>query len=168
MNEVRCPICNYKLIDCQCLYSGSCHPDRSKREEVVLHHLYLLTPEQIDHIKILQKAQKESYGDDEKNKILKELNHPYLTINKLLESEGFELEGCSPEGYDCDYEKVIPHDDIYRLWISVSLRDRKVYFYDEYDCGGKISNSIIKIPGDIDLWDYSFIYWLRSEIENNI
>lgn len=76
MDEVRCPICNYKLKDCQCLYSGSCHPDRSKREEVVLHHLYLLTPEQIEHIKTLQKAQKECYEDEEKRRILKELNNP--------------------------------------------------------------------------------------------
>ena len=168
MDEVRCPICNYKLTDCQCFYSGSCHPDRSKREEVVLHHLYLLTPEQIDHIKTLQKFQRESYADNEKNKILKELNHPHLIINRLLESEGFELEERSPEGYDCDYEKVIPHDDIYRLWISVSLRDRKIYFYDEYDCGGKIGSYTIKIPKDMDLWGYAFISWLRSEIEDHI
>ena len=56
-----------------------------------------------------------------------------LIVNKLLESEGFELEDHSPAGYDCDYEKVIPHDDIYTLWINVSLRDRKVYFYDFFD-----------------------------------
>ena len=168
MDEVRCPICNYKLIDCQCLYSGSCHPDRSKREEVVRHHLYLLTPEQIDHIKTLQRAQKESYEDDEKNKILKELNHPHQIINRWLESEGFELESCSPEGYDCDYEKVIPHDDIYRLWISVSLRDRKVYFYDEYECGGVIGSYAITIPKYMDLWDSSFIGWLNEEIEEYI
>ena len=83
----------------------------------------------------------------------------------MLESEGFELENHSPEGYDCDYEKVISHDDIYSLWINVSLRDRKVYFYDEYDYGGKISNYTAEIPEDIDLFDYNFIYWLRNEIE---
>ena len=168
MKEVRCPICEYRLKDCQCLYSGSCHPDRSKREEVVLHHLYLLTPEQIDHIKTLQKAQRSSYEDKEKNQILTELKNPTLIVNKLLESEGFELEDHSPEGYDCDYEKVIPHADFYRLWISVSLRNRKVYFYDEYDCGGKIGSYTAKIPDDIYLWDYNFICWLRNEIEDYI
>lgn len=95
-------------------------------------------------------------------------NCNHLIINKLLESEGFELEKCSPEGYECDYEKLIPHDDMYRLWISVSLRDRKVYFYDEYDCGGKVGSYTIKIPKSIDLEDYDFISWLRSEIEDHI
>ena len=110
----------------------------------------------------------ESYADDGKNKILKELNHPHLIINRLLESEGFELEECSQEGYDCDYEKVIPYNDIYRLWISISLRNRKVYFYDEYDCGGKIGSYTARIPEYMDLWDYNFICWLRSEIDGYI
>lgn len=168
MDDVRCPICNYKLKDCQCLYSGSCHPDRSKREEVVLHHLYLLTPEQIEHIKTLQKAQKECYEDKEKCRILKELNNPQLVINRWLEAEGFKLEAYSAEGYDCDYEKVIPHDDIYILYIDVSLRDRKVYFYEEYDCGGEVSSYVATIPGDMDLWSSSFICWLNEEIEEYI
>lgn len=166
MKNIKCPICGYKLEDCQCLYSGSCHPDRSKREEVVLHNLYLLTPEQIEHIADIQKARSASYEDEEKNQILKGLKEPTLLTNKLLESEGFELEDYSPEGYDCDYEKVIPHDDIYCLYVNVSLRDRKVYFYDEYDCGGRISSYITMIPEDIYLWDYSFIVWLRNEIED--
>lgn len=165
MEEIKCPICGYRLKECQCLYSGSCHPDRSKREGVVLHNLYLLSPEQLKHIISIQKAQRGSYEDIEKNQILTELKNPTLIVNKLLESEGFELENHSPDGYDCDYEKVIPHDDIYSLWVNVSLRDRKVYFYDEYDCGGKISGYTAEIPEDIDLFDYSFIYWLRSEIE---
>ena len=91
-----------------------------------------------------------------------------LIVNKLLESEGFRLEPHSPVGYDCDYEKVIPHDDIYTLWVNVSLRDRKVYFYDEYDCGGEISSYTSKIPDYISLYDSSFIAWLRSEIEDCI
>lgn len=168
MEDIKCPICGYKLKECQCLYSGSCHPDRSKREEVVLHNLYLLSQEQLKHIIDIQKAQRNSYEDKEKNQILTELKNPTLIINKLLESEGFELEDHSPEGYDCDYEKVIPHDDIYSLWVNVSLRDRKVYFYDEYDCGGEIGSYTTKIPEDIYLWDYSFIYWLRNEIEDYI
>lgn len=136
MEGTKCPICGYRLEECQCLYSGSCHPDRSKREEVVLHNLYLLSQEQLKHIISVQKAQRCSYEDKEKSQILTELKNPTLIVNKLLESEGFELEDHSAEGYDCDYEKVIPHDDIYSLWVSVSLRDRKVYFYDEHDCGG--------------------------------
>lgn len=168
MEDLKCPICGYRLKECQCLYSGSCHPDRSKREEVVLHNLYLLSQEQLEHIISIQKAQRGSYEDKESNRILTELKNPTLIVNKLLESEGFELERYSPEGYNCDYEKVIPHDDIYSLWVNVSLKDRKVYFYDEYDCGGKIGSYTTKIPEDIDLLDCNFLYWLRNEIEERI
>ena len=135
---------------------------------MVLHNLYLLSSEQLEHIISIQKAQRGSYEDKESNQILTELKNPTLIVNKLLESEGFELERYSPEGYDCDYEKVIPHDDIYCLYVNVSLKDRKVYFYDEYDCGGKINSYITEIPEDIDLFGCSFLYWLRSKIEECI
>ena len=88
--------------------------------------------------------------------------------NRLLESEGFEQEYHSAEGYDCDYEKVIPHDGMYVLYVDVSFKDRKVYFYDEYDCGGVISNHATIIPDAIDLESLSFIEWLKSEIEDYI
>lgn len=88
--------------------------------------------------------------------------------NKLLESEGFEQENYSAEGYDCDYEKVIPHDDMYVLYVDVSFKDRKVYFYDEYDCGGEVRSYISDIPDSIDLESSSFIQWLRDEIEEYI
>lgn len=92
------------------------------------------------------------------------MNNYSCTLKWLIE-EGFYPEKISADGYDCDYEKVIPHDDIYSLWVNVSLNDRMVYFYDEYDCGGKISSYTTEIPEDIDLCDYNFIYWLRNEIE---
>lgn len=37
----KCPICNYRINMCQCRYGGSCHPDRTKRREVVLDNLYM-------------------------------------------------------------------------------------------------------------------------------
>ena len=49
-NETLCPICGYHLTQCQCRYGGSAHPDRSKKREVVLDHLYLLSEEQLRHI----------------------------------------------------------------------------------------------------------------------
>ena len=49
-NEEKCPICGYKLNQCQCYYGGSCHPDRSKRKTVVKDHLYLFSETQVAHI----------------------------------------------------------------------------------------------------------------------
>lgn len=43
--KTKCPICDYELGMCQCLFAGGCHPDRTKIREVVLDHLYLLTEE---------------------------------------------------------------------------------------------------------------------------
>lgn len=71
--NVKCPICSYRISMCQCLYSGSAHPDRSKRREVVLDHLYLLSKPQIKHIINLQKHCQISYGDKERRAILEKL-----------------------------------------------------------------------------------------------
>lgn len=68
-----CPICEYKISDCQCRFSGSAHPDRSKRRQVVLDHLYLFSSEQIQHIIELEKWWCTSYGDEERTRILQEI-----------------------------------------------------------------------------------------------
>ena len=31
--EEKCPICGYKISQCQCTFGGSAHPDRSKRRD---------------------------------------------------------------------------------------------------------------------------------------
>lgn len=73
VEEEYCPICKYKLRQCQCVYSGSAHPDRSKREDVVKDHLYLLTPTQLKHLIELEKFWRTSYSDDEKTAIYEDL-----------------------------------------------------------------------------------------------
>lgn len=72
-NETLCPICGYHLTQCQCRYGGSAHPDRSKKREVVLDHLYLLSEEQLRHIIRLESQWQTSYGDKERSDILKHL-----------------------------------------------------------------------------------------------
>lgn len=73
----KCPICNYEINHCQCTFAGSAHPDRSKRIQVVLDHLYLFSTEQIKHILELEKYWQISYGDDERETIRKELEKEY-------------------------------------------------------------------------------------------
>ena len=74
---IKCPICNYRIENCQCRYRGSAHPDRSKREKVVFDHLFLFNKEQIEHLIKLQEYWQTSYSDEEYNKILKELKKEY-------------------------------------------------------------------------------------------
>lgn len=71
--KTKCPICNYELKMCQCLFAGDCHPDRTKIREVVFDHLYLLTDEQIKHIQYLEKYWNMSYADEEKEEIKRKL-----------------------------------------------------------------------------------------------
>ena len=73
----KCPICNYRIDMCQCRYGGSCHPDRSKRREVVLDHLYMFSYEQIKHIANIQRQCPVSYPDEEREVIRKELSDEY-------------------------------------------------------------------------------------------
>ena len=80
---VECPICGYPIEDCQCIFSGSAHPDRHKREEVVFDHLYLFSEKQIEHLICLESYWKMSYADEEKQKILKELKEEYGEVEEL-------------------------------------------------------------------------------------
>lgn len=45
----------------------------TKRREVVVDHLYLLTPRQVEHIIYLQRHWQTSYKDDEMNRIFDEM-----------------------------------------------------------------------------------------------
>lgn len=68
-----CPICSYTFDHCQCRFAGSAHPDRSKRRQVVLDHLYLLSKKQLEHVIELQTWYQTSYGDEERTVILEQL-----------------------------------------------------------------------------------------------
>ena len=73
MKKDKCPICGYNFKECQCMFSGSSHPDRYKQKVVVQDHLYLLSEEQLKHLIELQKKWRTSYSDKEMEYILKEL-----------------------------------------------------------------------------------------------
>ena len=75
---------------CQCRYSGSCHPDRSKRREVVLDHLYMFSQEQIAHIANIQRQCPVSYPYEDRENIRKELLDEYTpeyNITKIANEE---------------------------------------------------------------------------------
>lgn len=73
LRKTKCPICGYPISMCQCLYGGSCHPDRNEEREVVLSHLHLLSKTQLRHIINLEKYWSTSYEDEKRSKILKRM-----------------------------------------------------------------------------------------------
>ena len=77
MRKELCPICKYEFNMCQCRFSGTAHPDRSKRASVVTDHIYLLSDAQINHLKKVQEFWHISYDDEEMNEILKELEEDW-------------------------------------------------------------------------------------------
>ena len=89
----KCPICDYPLNYCQCLFEGNAHPDRNKEREVVLDHLYLLSEAQLRHIIKLEECWHISYANMERTAILERLEREHLLkkeehhdwIEKLLE-----------------------------------------------------------------------------------
>ena len=60
-----CPICEYDLQHCQCIFAGSWHPDRSRRIRIVKDHLELLSVKQVGHLIALEDYWLTSYGDPE-------------------------------------------------------------------------------------------------------
>ena len=73
VRDENCPICGYRLYECQCVFGGKAHPNRDKRMQVVKDHLYLFTPLQVAHVIELERRWGTCYVDDEMNKILDEL-----------------------------------------------------------------------------------------------
>lgn len=89
----KCPICRYPLDQCQCLhdyqypfYAGSSHPDRSKRQRVVLDHLYILSEPQLRHVIELERRSNISYADPELTEIWDKLNAQFFNSKKNAEN----------------------------------------------------------------------------------
>lgn len=97
--KILCPICEYQISYCQCLFSGSAHPDTSKRMKVVVDHLYLLKEEQIKHIQHLQSFWQTSYSDKSMNAIVEELKEnksrlPYSKRHRRCNRRKAQGRGC--------------------------------------------------------------------------
>lgn len=71
-----CPICEYSIEHCQCMYGGTSHPNRDLRMEVVFQHLYLLSEEQLKHIIKLQERMNIS-AEGEYTRILNDLKYKH-------------------------------------------------------------------------------------------
>ncbi len=112
----KCPICRYPLDQCQCLhdyqypfYAGSSHPDRSKRQRVVLDHLYILSEPQLRHVIELERRSNISYADPELTEIWDKLNAQFFNSKKNAENAKriIEVDGSkSSEATVCDMQEL--------------------------------------------------------------
>lgn len=60
-----CPICEYEIQHCQCIFGGSAHPNRDRRIQIVKEHLEMLSPKQVGHLISLEAFWNTSYADEE-------------------------------------------------------------------------------------------------------
>lgn len=65
VHHEKCPICEYELHECQCIFSGNAHPDRNRRISIVKDHLEMLSPKQISHLIALENWWNTSYVNEE-------------------------------------------------------------------------------------------------------
>lgn len=90
-------------------------------------------------------------------------------IDKIdwLAKYGFKYTNNPVAGNSAGYERGYYHsNDLEYLWVNVCFPKRKVYLYNEYDCGGVLWERELYIPD----WIYStdeeeFIDWLDSELD---
>lgn len=75
---------------------------------------------------------------------------------------GFRYGDIGAQG-ESGYTKIIPHDENEILWITINLQEKKVYLYNEWDCGGKLWERTYDIPFFIEN-KTEFINWLDAII----
>lgn len=73
---------------------------------------------------------------------------------------GFEYGLYGEEGY----VKTIHHNEIETLWITVNPKERKVYLYNEWDCGGELWRREHDIPQSALNNESEFVDWLDEKI----
>lgn len=63
------------------------------------------------------------------------------------------------------YTKTIQHNEGYEtLWITVNPQERKVYMYNEWDCGGELWQREYDIPQEVLENESDFVDWLDEKI----
>lgn len=86
VHHEKCPICEYELHECQCIFGGSAHPNRNRRLRIVKDHLELLSPKQIGHLIQLEEWWQTSYADEEDEA-------EYKKLKAFLKTEDGEQNG---------------------------------------------------------------------------
>ena len=84
-----------------------------------------------------------------------------------LTNYGFKY-NIRPVAGDCSgYERGYFHaNNLEYLWVNICFPERKVYLYNEYDCGGLLWERELDIPDGInDTDEDKFIDWLDEELD---
>lgn len=82
----------------------------------------------------------------------------------FLTELGFNYgEKSGPQGQS-GYTKTVSHNGNEVLWITINTQEKKVYLYNEWECGGKLWSITYDIPESIFKDEMKFINWLDEII----
>lgn len=89
-----------------------------------------------------------------------------LTLH-WLEKYGFKYDSRPVASQSSGYERVYYHEDgLECLWVNVCFPKRKVFLYNEYECGGLLWEKELDIPSEIhETNEEEFIDWLDEELD---
>lgn len=84
-----------------------------------------------------------------------------------LEGYGFKYDKRPVAGNYPGYERGYYHSNGSEyLWVTVCFPKRKVFLYNEYECGGRLWERELNIPDGIySIDEEEFINWLDKELD---
>lgn len=93
------------------------------------------------------------------------ITNNYQSRNHFLAKYGFKYDVRSgPQGETGFTRSYIHANNTECLWITVNFDQNMVYFYNEFECGGGLSNYKCIIPPCIENDEDKFIKWLEEQI----
>ena len=95
--------------------------------------------------------------------LFKESLNLSLRYDYLIEL-GFKYGKTSGPKNETGYTKTIQHNENEILWITINPQEKKVYLYNEWDCGGELWSRTHDIPESILEDKIELINWLDEII----
>lgn len=88
--------------------------------------------------------------------------------NHFLTKYGFKYSKQSGPCGETGFTNTYMHaNNSERLWITINLAQKKAYFYNEFECGGMLSQYALDIPSDIIDDENKLIDWLDGFSPND-
>lgn len=96
------------------------------------------------------------------------VNNSIRNTNNFLTKYGFKYGNrsgpCGESGFTNTYMHA---NNSERLWITVDFIQNKVHLYNEFECGGMLSQSVVNIPYGIIDDESKLIEWLDTLTPND-
>lgn len=138
----------------------------SSENHITCHGLLQKAYEKIKEYEEVEELNKQEKGECVYMGIFKENLNFGLQYAFLL-NLGFKYRESNGINGMSGYVKTIPHNENEVLWITVNPQERKVYLYNELDCGGELWQRTHCIQQSALKNETEFVDWLDEKIGSN-